>query len=142
MSTMPGSDTPSSRAGRGLVLSASSVIGDDVANNQQEKLGSIDEIMLDSRSGEIRYAVLSAGGFLGIGDKLFAIPWKALRLDASEHRFLLDVSAERLKNAPGFDKDNWPDMADQTWADSVGAYYATHSSEASTTAGKRPRGRS
>ena len=141
MSTMPGSGKPAAAPSRGTVLSASSIIGDDVTNRQEEKLGSIDEIMLDSETGEIRYAVLSAGGFLGIGEKFFAIPWQALHLDKTEHRFLLDVDAERLKHAPGFDKDNWPDMADPTWIDSVGSYYGTGSSS-STPVGNRPVGQS
>lgn len=125
MSTMPGSGKPAGYSARGTVLSSSTIIGDAVVNRQDQKLGRIEDIMLDSESGEIRYAVMSAGGILGIGEKFFAIPWKALHLDKTENRFLLDVDAERLKHAPGFDKDNWPDMADPTWVDSVGSYYAT-----------------
>jgi len=74
-------------------------------------------------SGRIAYAVLSFGGFLGMGAKLFAIPWPALALDAGEKRFILGVSKDRLENAPGFDKDHWPSMADPTWAKEVHAYY-------------------
>jgi sporulation protein YlmC with PRC-barrel domain len=142
MTRMTGSGTRTGEVDRGKVLSASSIIGDEVANRQEENLGSISDIMLDTQSGEIRYAVLSAGGFLGIGDKLFAIPWEALQLDKTEHRFLLDVDAERLKNAPGFDKDNWPDMADPTWVDSVHSYYGSSSYGSSTSPGSTPGGRS
>lgn len=77
------------------------------------------------RSGTIRYAVLASGGFLGLGDRLFAVPWKALKQDRENDRFMLDVDLERLKNAPGFDKDNWPNMADPTWNSTVESYYAT-----------------
>lgn len=105
------------------LLSSSSITGDDVCNMQVEKLGKIQDIMLDMTEGNIRYAVLSAGGFLGIGDRLFAIPWKALTLDRENKRFMLDVDIERLKNAPGFDKDKWPDMADANWNSSVESYY-------------------
>ncbi|UIP30361.1 MULTISPECIES: PRC-barrel domain-containing protein [Photobacterium] len=105
------------------LLSSSSITGDDVCNMQDEKLGKIQDIMLDMTEGNIRYAVLSAGGFLGIGDRLFAIPWKALTLDRENKRFMLDVDIERLKNAPGFDKDKWPDMADANWNSSVESYY-------------------
>jgi PRC-barrel domain len=77
------------------------------------------------RSGRVAYAVLSFGGFLGMGDKLFAIPWNALTLDADNERFILDVPQERLQNAPGFDKNHWPSMADQRWATEVHSYYGT-----------------
>lgn len=114
---------PSGAGPLSLLLSASTLNGNDVYNNREENLGSIKEIMLDAHNGTVCYAVLSSGGFLGIGDKLFAIPWQALRLDTDNKRFLLDVDAERLKNAPGFDKDHWPDMADSTWAQSIHSYY-------------------
>jgi sporulation protein YlmC with PRC-barrel domain len=106
------------------VLSASTITGDEVWNLQDEELGTIQDVMLDITEGEIRYAVLSSGGFLGMGDRLFAVPWRALRLDKENHRFLLDVDIERLKNAPGFDKDEWPNMADPTWNSTVDSYYA------------------
>ena len=95
-------------------MSASTLEGNNVFNRADEELGEVKEIMLDVPSGRIAYAVMSAGGFLGIGDKLFAIPWSALTLDTEEKRFILDVSKDRLKNAPGFDKDHWPSMADTT----------------------------
>ncbi|MGP9801311.1 PRC-barrel domain-containing protein [Rheinheimera sp. NSM] len=110
--------------GTGALLSAGSITGDEVCNMQDEKLGKIQDIMLDMAEGQIRYVVLSAGGFLGIGDRLFAVPWKALTLDRENQRFMLDVDVERLKNAPGFDKDQWPDMADASWNSSVESYYA------------------
>lgn len=108
----------------GALLSAESITGDEVCNMQDEKLGKIQNIMLDMAEGKIRYVVLSAGGFLGMGDRLFAVPWQALTLDRENQRFMLDVDAERLKNAPGFDKDQWPDMADASWNSSVASYYA------------------
>jgi hypothetical protein len=73
--------------------------------------------------GRIAYAVLSFGGFLGMGDKLFAIPWNALALDTVEKRFILNVDKERLKGAPGFDKENWPNMADHAWGAKVFTYH-------------------
>ena len=106
------------------LLSSSSITGDDVCNMQDEKLGHIEDIMLDTTDGKIRYVVLSAGGFLGLGEHLFAVPWRALTLDRENKRFMLDVDVERLKNAPGFDKDNWPDMADPSWNSSVESYYS------------------
>lgn len=105
------------------VLSASTLSGDDVYNAKGEKLGSIKDIMLDVRDGKVCYAVVSFGGFLGMGEKLFAVPWRSMSVDTEEHRFVFDVAPERLKNAPGFDKDNWPNMADPAWAKSIHTYY-------------------
>ena len=105
------------------IMSASTLDGDKVVNSAGEDLGKIEDIMLDVTSGRIAYGVLSFGGFLGMGDKLFAIPWSALTLDAANKCFVLDVPKERLENAPGFDKDHWPAMADRSWASGVHAYY-------------------
>ncbi len=107
------------------LMGSSSINGNDVYNRQEESLGNIKEIMLDMHTGRVGYAVLSFGGFLGMGDKLFAVPWSALILDTVNKRFVLDVEKTRLESAPGFDKDQWPNMADPTWADSIHAYYGT-----------------
>ena len=107
------------------IMAASDFEGEDVVNNRGETLGEIEEIMLDVRSGRIAYAVLAAGGFLGIGEKYFAIPWRALTLDTDRKCFILDIDKERLENAPGFEKDHWPSMADQNWASQVHGYYRT-----------------
>jgi hypothetical protein len=80
--------------------------------------------MIDLENGRIAYAVLSFGGFLGMGDKLFAIPWSTLRVDTVEKRFVLDVDKQKLELAPGFDKAKWPNMADRTWGVEVHKYYA------------------
>lgn len=106
-------------------MSASTLIGDDVYNLQDEDLGDVKEFMLDMRTGKVAYAVLSFGGFLGMGEKLFAVPWAALKLDTENKRFTLNVSKERLESAPGFDKDNWPDMADPVWTNGIHSYYGT-----------------
>lgn len=93
------------------VLSATTMIGDTVVNPEGEELGTLKELMIDLDEGRINYVVLSFGGFLGMGDKLFAIPWEAFTLNPAEHTFILNVDKELLENAPGFDKDNWPDSA-------------------------------
>ncbi len=105
------------------VMSASSLIGDDVVNAAGEDMGEIKEIMIHVPTGRIAYAVLSFGGFLGMGDKLFAIPWEALTLDEDQKRFILNVEKDRLEKAPGFDKDKWPDMADPNFGTSIYTYY-------------------
>jgi len=88
-----------------------------------EDLGKIEDLIVDATSGSTVYAVLSFGGFLGMGDKLFALPWASLTVDAMENRVILDVDKDLLKRAPGFDKDQWPDMADRTWGSGIYTYY-------------------
>lgn len=105
------------------VLSASTLAKDSVRNRSDENVGSIKEIMLDVPSGRVAYAVMSVGGFLGMGDRLFAIPWEALTLDEDRECFILDVDKQRIENAPGFDKSNWPDMADTSWGRGVQKYW-------------------
>lgn len=104
-------------------LSASTLTGDDVVNPQGETLGDLKDIMLDTSSGQIAYAVLSYGGVFGMGDKLFAVPWSALRIDGDNKNLVLNVSKDRLKDAPGFDKDNWPNFADPTFGKTLTDYY-------------------
>ena len=106
-------------------LSASTLIGDRVVNRKGEDLGKIEDLMIDPEQGRVGYAVLSFGGFLGMGDKFFAVPMQALKLSREDKSFVLDVDKERLKNAPGFDKDNWPDISDRTFGKSVYSYYNT-----------------
>lgn len=108
-----------------ILMSSDSLTGDSVVNSMGEDLGKIEAIMLDVPRGRVAYAVLSFGGFLGLGDKLFAIPWEALTLDAERECFVLDVEKDRLKNAPGFDKDHWPAMADLQWANNIHSYYGS-----------------
>ncbi len=105
------------------VMAADTLEGDEVLSASGEKLGKVQDIMLDVPNGRIAYAVLSSGGFLGLGDKLFAIPWSALTLDTDRKCFVLDVEKEQLEAAPGFDKDHWPAMADLGWATSIHNYY-------------------
>jgi sporulation protein YlmC with PRC-barrel domain len=105
------------------VLSAKTIIGDEVKNRAGEDLGKIEELMIDLDNGKVAYAVLSFGGFLGMGDKLFAIPFQSLQLDADRHHFLLDVDKERLKQAPGFDKNHWPRTSDRVWGAEIHKFY-------------------
>ena len=105
------------------ILSASTLNGDGVRNAQGEDLGKIEDFMLDLSNGRIRYAVLSFGGFLGMGDKLFAVPPESLRVDTENHEVILDVDKERLKNAPGFDKDHWPETPEDEWERGVYEFY-------------------
>lgn len=105
------------------LMGAGTLLGEDVYNNNNEKLGQIKEIMLMVSNGTISYAVLSFGGIFGMGEKLFVVPWKAMKLDTDNKRFVLDVEKERLKTAPGFDKDEWPDMTDSVSVNKVYSFY-------------------
>ena len=105
------------------VLSAGTLEGDKVRNAAGEDLGRVDKIMIDIPSGCVAYAVLSFGGFLGVDDKLFAVPWNALRVDEDEKCFTLDVDRRTLESAPGFDRDDWPDMADPVWGADIFDHY-------------------
>lgn len=109
------------------VMGATTLCGDRVRNSAGENLGKIEELMIDLPSGRVAYAVLSFGGFMGMGDKLFAVPWSKLTVDEDNHEFVLDVDKRTLENAPGFDKDNWPDMADPDWNSQIRAHYGTES---------------
>ena len=111
--------------GQPRVLSATSIIGTRVVNPAGEPLGTIKELMIDPDDGQVAYVVLSFGGFLGVGDKLFAIPLDALMFGTDEHTVVLDVDKEVLKDAPGFDKDHWPDNAqyEAGWLLDIYEYY-------------------
>jgi sporulation protein YlmC with PRC-barrel domain len=105
------------------VMAATTLDGNKVVSSDGEHVGKISDIMLDVRGGRVAYAVLSEGGFLGMGTTLHAIPWSALTLDTDEKCFRVDITAEQIKNEPGFDKDHWPSMADTQWATTVHQYY-------------------
>lgn len=125
---LPADKNPEAVEMRGhRVLAASKLDGDTVYSSDGQDVGKIKEIMLDLNSGRIAYVVLSSGGFLGVGDKLFAIPWNAFAMDPERQRFQLSVSSEKIKNAPAFDKDSWPSMTNRAWADSVHEHYGIES---------------
>ena len=102
---------------------ASSIIGTRVSNPKDESLGDIKEVVIDPRSGRVAYVVVSFGGFLGMGEKLFAIPFSAFDYNVLKNEYVLDVPKERLKAAPGFDSDHWPSMSDEKWNRDVHKFY-------------------
>lgn len=104
-------------------LSSSSITGTDVVNVQGDNLGDIKEIMIDLTTGRVSYVVLSFGGFLGIGEKYFAVPWEAFTIDTDNKQIILSVPKEKLDNAPGFDKDQWPTNADHDYITNVYNHY-------------------
>jgi len=106
------------------VVKTSKIIGEAVVSRQNENLGKIYELVIDAKEGRLAYAVLSFGGFMGMGNKLFAVPWRAFEFAKPENKLILNVDKEKLKAAPGFDQDaKWPDFADRTWGNSIYKYY-------------------
>lgn len=105
------------------IVSSEDVIGVDVMNPKGESLGTIEALMLNKVEGTVAYVVLSFGGFLGMGDKLFAMPWSAFSYNEKEDCFILSIDKEKLKNSPGFDKNHWPDMSNPTWVSTINNYY-------------------
>jgi sporulation protein YlmC with PRC-barrel domain len=126
---------------------ANELIGANVASPQGEAIGKLEDVVVYP-GGEVAYAVVSFGGIMGLGDKLFAVPWSSVSCadlslelrdkdpnrdhddigttarDRSRERVVLSIPKERLKNAPGFDKDHWPEMANPAWSTDVDTYYA------------------
>lgn len=100
------------------IVKGSKMIGKSVQTMAGKAIGEIEDLAIDELDGQVRYAVLSFGGVLGLGEKYFAIPWEALHLSDNKEHFALAVTEKELENAPGFDKNNWPDFADPI-------YYAT-----------------
>lgn len=88
-----------------------------------EAFGHIEEVVLEAATGAIAYAVVTTRGFLGLGEHMYAVPWQALRLSAEEKALTLAMTAEQLKNAPRFSREEWPDLDDEHWGNTVQAYY-------------------
>lgn len=105
------------------IVQASKVIGKAVVNAEGRSIGSIEDLAIDELDGQIRYAVLSFGGLLGMGGKHFAIPWEAFQRSEDHERFILDVAEEDLKRAPGFDQDHWPDFVDPVYYTMIYEFY-------------------
>ena len=120
---------PATRAAVVRHYRLSSLTGMQVRNPSGEELGTIDDYVIDMETGRISYVALSFGGFLGLGDKLFAIPFNAMTLhhDAdNNYYFVLAVPKENLEKAPGFDKEHWPNVADPKWSEEIDHYYRDH----------------
>jgi sporulation protein YlmC with PRC-barrel domain len=105
------------------VVKSCEVVGISVQNRNKENLGKIEEIVLNKVTGQVHYVVLSFGGIMGLGDKYFALPWKSLSYSPAEKCFILNMEKDKLKDAPGFDKNHWPDMSDMAWARGIDDYY-------------------
>jgi sporulation protein YlmC with PRC-barrel domain len=116
------------------------LIGSDVLNDQGQKIGKVEDIVLDSHDRTINYVVVSYGGTLGIGSKLTAVPWSDIKMNDQKKNFVLNMSADQLKSAPSFDRNNWPNMSDQAWKQRNDAFF--HQSGASGASSSRSSGAS
>ena len=106
-----------------LALSAGTLKGDKVVNLNDEAIGTVEEIMIDINTGHVAYGVVSFGGILGIGDKLFAVPWSTLRVDTERQVVVIDADKALLERAPGFDKGNWPETPNGQWYHDLYQFY-------------------
>lgn len=106
-----------------VVKANEDVIGKNVKNQANEDLGKVKELVLDKFTGQTSYVVLESGAILGMGGKLFAIPWKAFTYDKDKEAFILNIDKEKLKKAPGFEKDHWPEMNGTSFITSVNSFW-------------------
>jgi sporulation protein YlmC with PRC-barrel domain len=123
--TNPAATAPAGKVGVATVFPSKKLTGLNVRNPQGEKIGTIEDLVISLQDGKVQYVALSVGGVLGIGDKLFAVPFEEIRFNhgKDEMYFVLDISKEKLEAAPGFEKSNWPDFADPQWKSQVDTYY-------------------
>lgn len=105
------------------IVRVDNIRGLDIYNLKGEEVGAVEGVTVDADKGDIAYVVVSHGGFLGIGDKLIAVPWKEFRMTKEEDVLVWDVSEKSLETAPGFDEDSWPNMSDPKWRGPVDAYF-------------------
>ena len=105
------------------LISSEKVEGTAVMNRQGEKLGSIESVMIEKRSGKVAYAVMSFGGFLGIGDQHHPVPWSSLTYDTNVGGYVIDADRARLQGAPAYKGSETPNWGDRTWGQRVHQYY-------------------
>ena len=105
------------------LISANKVEGTDVVTPAGENLGSIEEIMIDTRSGKVAYAVMSFGGFLGIGDRHHPLPWGVLKYDTNHNGYVVNLDKRVLEQAPAYGSDERVDLADEAYGKKIHDYY-------------------
>ncbi|HEX4112931.1 MAG TPA: PRC-barrel domain-containing protein [Stellaceae bacterium] len=109
----------------GRLISSDKVGGTSVENTKGENLGHIRDVMIDKISGQVAYAVLKYGSVLGMGGKLFALPWDQLKYDTGRGAYIVNVPEDRLRGAPSFEESSQPNWSDPGWNRSVHDYYAS-----------------
>lgn len=119
----------------GHTIRASQLTGMNIENNERKSVGEINDLVIDFNTGKVRYAAVTYGGFLGIGDKLFAVPFEAFQTranpdDPDEQILVLNVTQKTLEGAQGFDQENWPDFADQNFTRQLDKRYGVQRNRA------------
>lgn len=107
----------------GRLISAEKVEGTDVYNLTGDKLGSINDVMIDKISGKVAYADMSFGGFLGIGDRHHPLPWGVLKYDTKQDGYVVNLDKQKLEGAPTYGANDRPNWEDQKWGRTVHDYY-------------------
>lgn len=107
----------------GYAVKSATIIGAKVFNRQSEHVGKVEEVVVNVLDGNIAYLVITFGGFLGMGEKLYAVPWKALYYDHALEAYLLNVSKEQIERAPAFEKEAWSHFGDESWNRGIHDYY-------------------
>lgn len=107
----------------GTLIAADKVEGTSVFNAEGEKLGTVDTVMLDKRGGNVAYAVMSFGGFLGMGEKHHPLPWQTLTYDETKHGYVVNISKDQLKKAPTMSVGEYERLADRAYGESIYNYY-------------------
>jgi len=105
------------------LIAADKVAGTAVYNRNNDKLGSVEDVMIDKISGKVVYAVMSFGGFLGIGKRYHPLPWSRLRYDTQRGGYVLDIDKDTLLKAPTFGAEDTPDYSDRAWGARIHDYY-------------------
>lgn len=138
-----GADTPTSTRGKvikGGPFRVGEIVGKKVENPDGEVIGEITD-MVAGQDGNIQYAVLNHGGFLGIGDKLVPIPWEAVKRLPDDNRLLVNVTKGALEKAPNFEPDKWPDFSEPAWNTEVRQYYVIQGTVPDSRGKKSPAGK-
>jgi sporulation protein YlmC with PRC-barrel domain len=111
---------------QGANIRVSQLTGMNIQNAQGKSVGSINDLVLDANSGKVRYAAVTYGGFLGIGNKMFAVPFEAFKIQRNVNGdtvLVLNVTQQQLEGAVGFDENNWPNFADQSFTSELDKRY-------------------
>jgi sporulation protein YlmC with PRC-barrel domain len=132
-------DQPDKHVTATPVYRSKTIVGMKVKNPLGEDVGKISELVLDAEKGTIQYAALSVGGFLGVGGKMYAVPWKSLVLNHGEKDtfFVLDVDKDKLASAPGFDEKHWPDVANPKFGEQIDKYFGVNRTSSETKTGTK-----
>jgi len=109
----------------GRLISSDKVGGTSVENANGDDLGSISDVMIDKVSGQVAYAVLKYGSFLGMGGKLFALPWDQLKYDTGRGAYIVNIPEDRLRGAPSYAEDTEPNWSDPGWNRGLHDYYGS-----------------